>query len=120
MLRIKRIYDDVSDDDGYRVLVDRLWPRGVSKERAQLDAWKKSVAPSNELRTWYHKGDGDWDGFKKAYVKELEERDDDVQELLSIMDEHDIVTLLYAVKDRERNNAVVLKDYLEKVHGDED
>lgn len=120
MLRIKRIYDDVSDGDGFRVLVDRLWPRGVSKEKAQLDAWMKGVAPSNELRTWYHKGEGNWTAFRKAYVKELEEHDEIIHELVSIMDEHDVVTLLYAVKDRERNNALVLKEYLEKVHDDED
>ncbi|HHN82134.1 MAG TPA: DUF488 family protein [Methanomicrobia archaeon] len=120
MLRIKRIYDDVSDGDGFRVLVDRLWPRGVSKEKAHLDAWMKGVAPSNELRTWYHKGEGDWTAFRKAYFDELERNKDDVDELLGLSREHEVVTLLYAAKDREQNNAAALKEYLVRVRGDED
>ncbi|WP_206537321.1 DUF488 domain-containing protein [Natrialba aegyptia] len=107
----KRIYDD-PDNDGARVLVDRLWPRGVSKEEAQLDAWIKEVAPSDELRTWYDHDPDRWTEFKERYVSELKEKDDAVGRVLDVAKD-DQLTLLYAATDRERNNAVVLREYLE-------
>jgi uncharacterized protein YeaO (DUF488 family) len=107
----KRIYDD-PDNNGARVLVDRLWPRGVSKEEAQLDAWIKEVAPSDELRTWYDHDPDRWTEFKERYVSELKEKDDAVGRVLDVAKD-DQLTLLYAATDRERNNAVVLREYLE-------
>lgn len=107
----KRIYDD-PDNNGARVLVDRLWPRGVSKEEAQLDAWIKEVAPSDELRTWYDHDPDRWTEFKERYVSELKEKDDAVGRVLDVAKD-DQLTLLYAATDREQNNAVVLREYLE-------
>nr|WP_233340620.1 DUF488 family protein [Haloprofundus sp. MHR1] len=107
----KRIYDG-PDNDGTRVLVDRLWPRGVSKEEAQLDAWIKEVSPSDELRTWYDHDPDRWTEFKERYVSELEEKDDAVEHVLDVAKDEQL-TLLYAATDRERNNAVVLREYLE-------
>lgn len=110
--RTKRIYDDPDPDDGTRVLVDRLWPRGVSKAEAQLDEWLKSVAPSDELREWYDHDNERWDQFRTRYRSELDETADPVERLLDYA-ASGRVTLLYAARDRDHNNAVVLKQYLE-------
>jgi len=117
ILRTKRIYDEVSDDDGWRVLVDRLWPRGVKKPDAHLDEWAKQVTPSPELRKAFHAGDLDFAGFSHAYRAELDANPDAVAfatACSSRLEEGD-VTLLYASKARE-NHAVVLLDWLEE-HG---
>ncbi len=111
-LRIRRVYDDATPDDGYRVLVDRLWPRGVSKERAQVDRWLKEVAPSNELRTWFHHDRSLFDEFVVRYRTELDQNPA-VEELRAIVAEHPVVTLLYGAKDEQDNQAVVLRDYLD-------
>lgn len=110
-LRIQRVYDDPTPDDGYRVLVDRLWPRGVSKERAQVDRWLKEVAPSNELRTWFHHDRALFEEFAVRYRAELDENPA-VDELRTIVAEHPVVTLLYGAKDEQDNQAVVLRDYV--------
>ncbi|MFC6987661.1 DUF488 domain-containing protein [Haloplanus sp. GCM10025708] len=107
----KRIYDD-PDNNATRVLVDRLWPRGVSKEEAQLDAWIKEVAPSDGLRTWYDHDPDRWTEFTERYISELEEEDDAVERVLDVAKD-DRLTLLYAATDRDHNNAVVLREYLE-------
>jgi uncharacterized protein YeaO (DUF488 family) len=112
-IRTKRIYDDPDSKDGTRVLVDRLWPRGVSKDDAQLDAWVKSVAPSTELREWYDHDIERWDQFRERYRAELDEMEDEIDQLLEFASSGTL-TLLYAAKDREHNNAVVLKRYLEE------
>src|SRR4051794_38529048 len=104
--RIKRVHDDPSPEDGYRVLVDRLWPRGVSKERAALDQWLKDVAPSTGLRQWYHSGAGDFDAFAERYRAELA-ASPAVEDLRRIGREHPAVTLLYSVRDPEHNHAAV-------------
>lgn len=106
----KRIYDEPGED-GVRVLVDRLWPRGVSKEDADLDAWITEVAPSDELRTWFDHDPDRWKAFRDRYREELKERDKAVGRLLTFA-EDDQLTLLYAATDREHNNAVVLKEFL--------
>lgn len=111
-VRIKRIYEEPDDEDGYRVLVDRLWPRGMAKERAQVDLWLKEVAPSAELRGWFHSGEGGFPEFSERYRTELE-RNPAVSELNRVIGEHPVVTLLYSVKDPEDNHAVVLKRYVE-------
>ena len=112
MIRVKRIYEEASADDGVRVLVDRLWPRGVSKEDANLDEWMKEVAPSTELRQWYH-GGGDWEEFRRHYLDELSGHPEELQRLRTFASEG-ALTLLYASRDEERNHAVVLKDVLTK------
>jgi uncharacterized protein YeaO (DUF488 family) len=112
-IRTKRIYDDPEPGDGTRVLVDRLWPRGVSKDDAQLDACVKSVAPSIELREWYDHDVERWDQFRERYRAELDEMEDEIDQLLEFASSGTL-TVLYAAKDREHNNAVVLKRYLEE------
>jgi uncharacterized protein YeaO (DUF488 family) len=109
---IKRIYDDPSDDDGCRVLVDRLWPRGVSKERAQLELWLKDVAPSAPLRKEFGHMQERFAAFRAAYEAELE-TNPAVQTLYGLAAEHGKVTLLFGAKDPETNHAVVLKEFLE-------
>lgn len=111
-IRTKRIYEDPDPADGTRVLVDRLWPRGVSKEEAQLDAWLKSVAPSDELREWFDHDPDRWDEFRDRYRAELDETHEPVERLLEYASTGPL-TLLYATTDREHNNAVVLREYLE-------
>lgn len=112
-LRIKRIYDEARGDDGVRVLVDRLWPRGVAKADARLDEWCKGVAPSPELRKWWNHDPERMDEFAAKYRAELDDEPDAVDELLGLARDHDTVTLLYGAKSAEVNHAVILRDYLE-------
>ncbi|RSO53614.1 DUF488 family protein [Acinetobacter lactucae] len=110
-IQIKRIYETADTSDGKRILVDRLWSRGISKENAHLDLWLKEVAPSTELRKWFHAATPDhWEEFKQRYLKELE-TNSAVEELQHIVAEH-TVTLLYSAKDVEYNHAIILKEYL--------
>lgn len=111
-LQIKRIYEEPVDEDGYRVLVDRLWPRGVSKEDAQLDKWMKEITPSPELRKWFDHDPDKFEEFKKRYEHELSSKHESVEKLLDIA-ENQKVTLLYAAKDQKHNHAIVLKEFLE-------
>lgn len=116
MLKIKRIYDDKSSEDGYRILVDRLWARGESKKEADLDYWAKEIAPSTETRKEFHHEANKFDDFKKEYLEELNKNEkaklflDLVEDKLKIGD----VTLLYGAKNESMNNAVVLKEWIEK------
>ncbi|RAJ08615.1 uncharacterized protein YeaO (DUF488 family) [Chitinophaga skermanii] len=112
-IHIKRAYEPASKLDGYRVLVDRLWPRGVSKEELQAAAWEKEVAPSNALRTWFHHEVTKWEEFEKRYVAELKVNPA-VDELLASLQKHTTITLLYAAHDEVHNNAVVLRSFLQK------
>lgn len=107
----KRIYSPVSPDDGYRVLVDRLWPRGVSKAAASLDLWLRDVAPSTELRTWWDHDPGKQEEFAARYDAELD-HNPAVDELRQAVQDHPRVTLLYAARDPHMNHAQVLLDYL--------
>ena len=110
---IKRIYDPAEDSDGYRILVDRLWPRGVSKERADLDAWLKDVAPSPDLRTWWDHDPEHMGEFAAKYRAELEDSSA-VNELRDAIAEHSPVTLLYGAHDPKVNHAAILRDFLER------
>lgn len=110
-IRTKRIYRAVRNSDGKRVLVDRLWPRGLSKERARLHSWMKEIAPSDDLRKWFHAHDDQWDEFKRRYLAEIGKKDDELEALVDLARE-EVVTLLYSSKDEDRNNAVVLREYL--------
>lgn len=109
---IKRIYEPTDVTDGFRILVDRLWPRGMKKENAGIDLWMKSVAPTDALRKWYHHDGCRWDEFRHKYVLELKDNPA-VDELLSLIEEHKAVTLLYAAKDAEQNHALVLLEFLQ-------
>jgi uncharacterized protein YeaO (DUF488 family) len=108
---VKRIYEPVAPKDGYRILVDRLWPRGIKKEKAEIDTWLKEVAPSTDLRKWFHAGKGTFAEFKKKYLAELKENPA-LKDLRSLLKEHKKVTLLYAAKDEEQNHAHILADVL--------
>lgn len=112
-IRIKRMYEDAESADGYRVLVDRLWPRGIKKEEASLDEWAKDLAPSRDLRKWYNHDPAKWDEFQQRYRKELDENRKLIADLLRRADQ-DTVTLLFAAKDTNHNNAQVLKRFLEE------
>jgi putative uroporphyrinogen-III C-methyltransferase len=111
-MKIKRAYAPVEDTDGYRILVDRLWPRGISKEKAKIDLWLKSVAPSNDLRKWFGHDPERFPEFSKRYQAELEESGA-LDELRSAIKDHPNATLLFAAHDEEHNNAVVLQHLLE-------
>ncbi len=120
-LKIKRIYEPCDPSDGVRILIDRVWPRGVSKERARLDEWMKDIAPSPTLRKWFQHDPEKFAEFKKAYRGELEadsEKIGAVSRLLDMLDTN-IVTLLYGAKDEIHNHAIVLKQYLEERIGEE-
>lgn len=110
-IRIKRVYDEPNLSDGYRVLVDRLWPRGVTKKAAHIDEWDKTIGPSDELRTWFGHIPGRFPEFTKRYIAELD-HNPATQKLASLVDEHSVLTLVYSAKDEECNQAVVLRDYL--------
>jgi uncharacterized protein YeaO (DUF488 family) len=114
MIRMKRIYEPADKKDQCRILVDRLWPRGVSKEEARVDLWLKEIAPSDELRKWFAHDPIKWEEFKKRYAKELEAKQNIIQEIRQMENEAGTVTLLYSAKDTEHNNAMALKAILER------
>lgn len=112
-ISLKRIYDAPSSKDGTRVLVDRIWPRGIAKDAAQIDEWLKDIAPTAALRKWFAHDPEKWPDFKKRYFKELAANDEPVRRLKAIIKKRH-TTLLYAAKDPDHNNAVALKTFLEK------
>ena len=116
---IKRVYEQAADEDGVRILVDRLWPRGVSKERAALSGWLKDVAPSPDLRRWWHHDPDRFDDFARRYRTELDDNPA-LGDLLSIVREHDRTTLVYAAKDPAVNHALILRDYIRQALEKED
>jgi len=113
MLKIKRVYDPVSADDGKRILIDRLWPRGIKKEKAHIDEWLKEIAPSNELRRWYSHDPAKWAEFKKRYRKEIAGEAERLKKI-KVEARKQTVTLLFSSKELERNNAVALKEMLDQ------
>lgn len=114
MVKLKRIYEKAEKSDGFRVLVDRLWPRGVSKEKAKLDLWLKDVAPSTELRIWFAHDPEKWAEFQKKYEAELRKNKAALDQLKKITEKEENLTLLYAAKDEEHNEAIILKEILSK------
>ena len=113
-IKIHRIYDD-DVAQGYRVLADRLWPRGVSKEKANLDAQWKDLAPSSDLRKWFDHDPEKWSDFRKKYLGELETHEKEAKEHLGEVDQETLI-LLYGAKDKKHSHAHILKEYLEKLH----
>lgn len=112
MIKVKRVYEEPSKDDGLRILVDRLWPRGLTKEKAKIDLWLKEISPSNELRKWYHDNFDEWNEFKKKYKNELKDKTETVAELKQLIKKNKIVTFVYSSKEEEKNNAVALKEFV--------
>ncbi|MGO9469828.1 MAG: DUF488 domain-containing protein [Isosphaeraceae bacterium] len=112
-IRLKRAYEPPAEDDGTRILVERLWPRGVTKERAAIDLWLKELAPSAELRKWYSHDQTRWAEFRLRYWSELEQKAEAIRDLKRRLEEGP-VTFVYAAKDEEHNSAIVLKDYLQR------
>lgn len=112
---LKRVYEPAKRSDGVRVLVDRLWPRGLTKERAAVHEWLRDLAPSNELRKWFHAQPDQWLSFRKKYLKELSQpqAETELRQLYLLAHKKKRLTLLFASKNDERNNATVLKDLLE-------
>jgi uncharacterized protein YeaO (DUF488 family) len=112
MIKIKRIYEKPAKDDGWRVLVDRLWPRGMRKEAAHIDVWLKDIAPSDSLRKWFGHEPEKWSEFQKRYRKELAQEKELVSELKKMEKQHGTITLLFGAKDEEHNQAVALAGFL--------
>jgi len=111
-IKLKRVYDPVEPEDGYRVLVDRLWPRGVKKEEAHLDLWLRDVAPSPALRKWFGHDPARWEEFRQKYLDELEELEEPIGVLREAEERVGTVTLLYAAKDLDHNHARVIAEFL--------
>ena len=114
MIRTKRVYEKPEKQDGFRLLVDRLWPRGLTKERAAADQWMKEIAPSDTLRKWFHHQPEKWTEFEKRYRKELAAKKDLLCEIRKLESEHKVVTLLYGRNDEKQNQAIVLADVLKR------
>ncbi len=112
MIKVKRVYYEHDKNDGFRILVDRLWPRGLSKEKVKIDLWLKDIAPSNELRKWFAHEQKKWPEFKKRYFKELDKKGEQI-DLIIERARGGLVTLLFGAKEEKFNNAIALKEYLE-------
>jgi uncharacterized protein YeaO (DUF488 family) len=112
MVRTKRVYEEPVKDDGFRILVDRLWPRGLPKDRARIDLWLKEVAPSDALRKWFGHDRARWTEFKRRYFKELADKKEVIESIIKQASQGR-VTLLYGAKDVECNNAVALQEFIE-------
>jgi uncharacterized protein YeaO (DUF488 family) len=112
-IQLKRAYEPAEESDGFRVLVERLWPRGISKERAHIDLWDKEIAPSTELRKWYNHELDKWPEFQKKYQQELRENSEAVEAFRKACGTHKKVTFIYSAHDEQHNSAVVFKHFLE-------
>ena len=108
-IRVKRIYESPNPDDGFRILIDRLWPRGIKKDDAKIDLWLKEIAPSDSLRKWFNHDSEKWEEFKSRYVKELDQNQDLVAQLARHV-RKGTVTFLFSAKDKSYNNAVALRE----------
>ena len=113
MIKVKRIYDPPETGDGYRILVDRLWPRGMSKDRAKVNLWLREISPSSELRKWYGHAPEKWAEFKKRYFREIRERKEEFDLLLKKAREG-TVTFLFSSQEKKLNNAAALKEFVER------
>ncbi len=116
-IRLKRVYNPPEITDGLRILVDRLWPRGIGKENLQLDGWEKTLAPSSNLRKWFAHEPDKWEEFRRFYLEELNGQGDEAAKLISRAGQSG-VTLIYAARDARHNHAIVLKEFLERIDRD--
>lgn len=112
-IKIKRVYEPAVKNDGYRILIDRVWPRGLTKAKAHIDLWLKEIAPSTQLRQWFKHDPEKWPEFKKRYSKELSSKKELIAIILEEAHKH-TVTILFGAKDEKHNNAVALNEYLKK------
>ena len=110
-IRLRRAYDPPDPADGRRILIDRIWPRGVSKDQLRLDAWMKDIAPTSALRTWFGHAPSRWEAFRSRYARELDGRADAIEQLLALC-RRGTVTLVFAARDTQHSNAVALREYL--------
>jgi uncharacterized protein YeaO (DUF488 family) len=117
MIRLKRVYDPPATEDGYRVLVERLWPRGMSREAARIDLWLKDAGASTELRRWFGHDPARWKDFRAKYYHELAERPEMIRRLSDLIREKPMITFLFAARDEEHNNALALREYMEDPDG---
>lgn len=115
IITLKRIYDTTNPEDGYRVLVDRLWPRGISKENAHINEWNKDLAPSTELRKWFNHDPNKWEEFSQKYSNELN-HNNSIKEFLTRLKKQEKITLVFAAKDVEHCHPIILKNYLDKLN----
>ncbi len=112
MITIRRIYEPENAGEKYKVYIDRLWPRGISKEKAGWNEWLREIAPSDELRKWSHHDPARWEEFRKRYFVELDRKTEEVRKLKDLEAKYGTLTLLYSARDKEHNNAIVLKEFL--------
>jgi uncharacterized protein YeaO (DUF488 family) len=113
MIRLKRVYDEPAADDGFRLLVERLWPRGMSRERAKIDLWVREAGADTELRRWFGHDPEKWEEFQRKYFLGLSKKPEVISQLVDVINEKQRVTFLFAARDENHNNAVALKKYLE-------
>lgn len=112
-LLLKRVHEEASKADGYRILVDRIWPRGIKKSEANIDLWLKEIAPSNELRKWFNHDPNKWIQFRAKYNKELKNKDEELNIIKQRL-KKSAVTLLFGTKDKEHNQAIILLEFIQK------
>jgi uncharacterized protein YeaO (DUF488 family) len=112
-IRLKRVYDPPSQEDGFRILVERLWPRGISKEKAKIDLWLKDAGASTALRVWFGHDPEKWDEFRERYFHEIRGKSEIIQELVEITQQRPVVTFVFGARDTEHNNAKALKEFFE-------
>lgn len=115
MITLRRVYDAGENGDQYKIFIDRIWPRGISKEKAGWDEWMKTVSPSPELRKWFDHQPDKFEQFRQWYIAELSQKPHDILKLKQLEKQFGTLTLLYAARDEEYNNAVVLKEYLQNM-----
>lgn len=115
MIRIKRAYQSPAKKDGYRIMVDRVWPRGVSKQRLKMDVWLKDIAPSHDLRRWFSQNSHKWDEFTDKYKEELADKTEFLNQIIELENEKETVTLVYTTGNIEKNNAIILKEVLDEL-----
>lgn len=113
-IKLKRVYEPAEKNDGFRILIDRLWPRGISKERAKIDLWLKDIAPSNALRKWFGHDPAKWNEFQRRYQRELKAKQEIMNELEKIIKKEKVVTLLFSAADEKHNHAVALTKILDR------
>ncbi len=115
MIRIKRAYQSPAQKDGYRIMVDRVWPRGVSKQRLKMDVWLKDIAPSHDLRRWLSQNSQKWDEFTDKYKEELSNKTHFLNQIIELEKEKETVTLVYTNGNQEENSAIILKEVLDEL-----